>query len=246
MSSEIHALYLAAVKTLAAQVTRNEYGDLASTPAGARFVTGHGKHTRLPGCLRATQIDGWGKYGPSKSTGYVVTAEVLALYDAAVAADVARKKAAKKLAEQAAAKAAGHATFEAWKRAEKERLAREEQAAAELAAKARAEREQRTLARMAALGLAPDLDDAAVGVLDVLEAAVADGHQFDRAEIRAVVYAMSHESAAWLAYQEGEMSAADLLHRCERAQHRHENTNYDELLRAGYDREDARDYATAY
>lgn len=213
----------------------NEYGDLTCCPVGCKLV--YGRHNRG---VKRTEVTGWFKGFPTKRVVRVTSDTFESLVDSLFALRASAAKVAKKAADLTAAKAGGFKTVTAWKRHEKARAATEA-AAAEAQAVLDAEaRRVKNVARLVALGL-DENDLHFVPVLDTLEAADADGFEVGREHARAALYAREKNTSAWQAYGEGELSATELLHRAERAQHRHEKTIYDSLLRDGFDRDEARE-----
>lgn len=236
----------AAIKTELARIVaetkkvENQYGDVDRDPAGC-----YREYGRHPRGARRSEIVGWTKDGPEKRVVHVTSVHLEQLCEQRKKLRTSAKKAAKKAEEKAAAQAAGFASVAAWKRSEKARKERETKEAVAVAAAEREARRLKNIERLEALGFGEhDLDY--VPVLGVLEAAAADGFDIEHEHARAARYAMRTNSSAWQAYCEGELSACQLLYRCERAQNRHENTDYDDLLRAGYDRESAREMCEQY
>lgn len=218
----------------------NDYGDLISAAPDTTVIAG-----RHPHGLKCSQLDGWKKGRPIKSTVHVTSPALEALTVELAAFDTSAKKtaaaaarAAQKTTDQHAASAAGFKTVTAWKKAEKERRTLEEAQASEI-------RRARNAERLEAVGLAAG-DTDFLPVLPVLEEAKREGFDIEHEHARAALYARRNQSSAWNAYNEGDLSASQFLHRSERAQDRHENTDYDQLLRAGFDRELARDCRERY
>lgn len=241
-SSTAEKKLIEAAEKLAERIKINKYGDLEHiSNLGykksdiATLMTGHGKHTKLPGMLRCYQVVCWTKkYGPKKKTGYVVTDRVMALYDAYAKALSAEKKAQKKKQDQADAKAAGFATV-----AEHKRHIREIKKQEKLEAQQELERD------IDRFGLSMWVEDMhrtdQCRLVNVLLEAEEQNFDITDDHVQAVVFSQKTRSGAWRAYMRGELYASQLLHRTERAQNRHENTNYEELLARGYDRDDARE-----
>ena len=214
--------YLTACAALAATITRNQYGDYSGSAVGSRFVTGRGKHTRLPIALRAKQVDGWRKGMPQKSTGYVVTDEVLALYDAYIADEAAQKKLAAKQAVADAAKTAG-LTVSAWKKQQREAKAKAAAEAEEKAVQEAKEDEAAWLKVVTEVLTQKDYAFTPAGGVEKVLNKIADNEGVGRSWNNYDFDGGRH------AFVRCVLGAAD----------RHENSNYDNLLRAGYDREDA-------
>ena len=216
-TKKLETAYLKEVIKVAAKIERNEYGDYINcSVAGAEFVTGHGSHTRLAGELRATEVIGWRKGRPVKRTGYIVTKKLIKLMTAYHAALASEEKAAKKAVLEKAARAAGFKTVSAYKKAEK---AEKETRKAE----ALQHREQRFRQVVADV-----LDQRTYGytVNDAVEMVL---EKIDRRE------------GVGRTYADGDFEGSDhAFVRCVLgAAHRHEHTDYDALLRSGYDREEA-------
>lgn len=80
-----------------------------------------------------------------------------------------------------------------------------------------------------------------VSVAGVLRAAAAEGHEVDVQTARAVRFAADDFSRTYASYCEGFTGVAEFCRIAEKCQDRHENTEYDDLLRAGFDKATARE-----
>lgn len=197
---------------------KNEYGDLNSTPTGCYLE--YGRHPRG---YKATEFLGCTKYGPEKRVVHV-TSELLELLGAEL--DNRKKivaKLAKKTAEVEAAKAGGFASVSAFKKSERERKA-------VLAAQAEEKAVQDAQA------------DEADWLKFVTEVLQEKDYAFTPAEgVEKVLNKIADGEGVGAAWNNGDFDG-DLkaFARCVLgAADRHENSNYDSLLRSGYNREDA-------
>lgn len=201
-----------------ARKVKNDYGDLNSTPSGC-----HLEYGRHPRGYDATELLGWTKYGPKKRVVHATSELFEQLCDESDKRKKLAAKLVKKTAEVETAKAGGFTSVAAWKKSERERKAVLAAQAEEKAAQAAKEDEANWLKV----------------VVEVLEQ---KDYAFTAADgVEKVLNKIADNEGVGAAWNNGDFDGGrNAFVRCVLgAADRHENSNYDSLLRAGYDREDA-------
>ena len=213
-----------AVAKLAKVIVRNAFGDLIGCPKGAEVIGGREGRT-LPGTLRATEVLAWRRGKPQKRVVYITTKAITAL-SAEVAANSKAERATDAIAALRADAIAAGLTIAAYRR-----TLREKAAAAVIAAK-----------EADAANEADDLRQWEDAVRDVC--AKRDfvwGESISLYKVLEKLKAREGVAKAWL---RGEFDGdrEDFVCCVLGAADRHENTNYDELLSSGMDRDEARQF----
>jgi hypothetical protein len=203
---------------VAAGEVKNDYGDLTATPNGCRIA--HGRR----GGYKATELLGWTKYGrPKKRVAYATSDFFEQLCDETDKRKKLASMLAKKTAEVEAAKAAGFASVAAWKKSVRERKA---------VLAARAVQDAKEDAK----------EDEANWLKVVTEVLDQKDYAFTPAVgVEKVLKKIAAAEGVGAAWNSGDFEGGrHAFVRCVLgAADRHENSTYELLLKAGYDREDA-------